>query len=118
MAALTRRRDPDARQEAWMIHYGGVQVGTIAERRQSDRHTASAMDLRLLSRQPSRRVHRGHGRRLRRRSLGFETAWRAFLAKRTGHEFEECRRERARTTWKHPPCDADCRLPTSFRANS
>ena len=32
LPAVTRRRDPDARQQAWLIHYGSVQVGTIAER--------------------------------------------------------------------------------------
>ena len=32
MTALTRRRDPDARQESWMIHYGDVHVGTIGLR--------------------------------------------------------------------------------------
>jgi hypothetical protein len=27
MPALTRRRDPDAQQETWIIHYGDVRVG-------------------------------------------------------------------------------------------
>jgi hypothetical protein len=31
MPALTRRRDPDARQETWRIYFGGVHVGTIAQ---------------------------------------------------------------------------------------
>ena len=31
MPALTRRRDPDARQETWRIHYTDVHVGTIAQ---------------------------------------------------------------------------------------
>ena len=30
MPTLTRRRDPDAREEAWLIFYGDVQVGTIS----------------------------------------------------------------------------------------
>jgi hypothetical protein len=29
---LTRRREPDAQQETWLIHYGDVRVGVIAER--------------------------------------------------------------------------------------
>jgi hypothetical protein len=29
MPALTRRRDPDAQQETWLIYYGDVQVGTM-----------------------------------------------------------------------------------------
>ena len=32
MPALTRRRDPDAQRETWLIYYGDVQVGTISER--------------------------------------------------------------------------------------
>jgi hypothetical protein len=32
MPELTRRRDPDTRQETWLIHYGDVRVGVIAER--------------------------------------------------------------------------------------
>jgi hypothetical protein len=29
MLALTRRRDPDAHQETWLIHHGDVQIGAI-----------------------------------------------------------------------------------------
>src|SRR5882724_7180301 len=32
MAALTRRRSTDAREECWHIYYGDVRVGTIAKR--------------------------------------------------------------------------------------
>jgi hypothetical protein len=32
MPVLTRRRNPDARQESWLIHYGDVHVGTIGLR--------------------------------------------------------------------------------------
>jgi hypothetical protein len=32
MPPLTRRRDPDARQEAWRVFYGYVRVGVIAIR--------------------------------------------------------------------------------------
>ena len=32
MPTLTRRRDPDAPQETWHIHYGDVQVGMIGSR--------------------------------------------------------------------------------------
>jgi hypothetical protein len=32
MPALTRRRDPDARQETWLIHCCDLRIGTIAER--------------------------------------------------------------------------------------
>jgi hypothetical protein len=29
MPVLTRRRDPDAQQETWLIHYGDTHIGTI-----------------------------------------------------------------------------------------
>ena len=32
MPALTRRRDPDANQEIWLIHYDDIRVGSIAMR--------------------------------------------------------------------------------------
>jgi hypothetical protein len=32
MPALTRRLDPDVRQECWLVYYGDVHVGAIAKR--------------------------------------------------------------------------------------
>jgi len=32
MSALTRRRDPDAHHETWLIHHGDVHIGTIRMR--------------------------------------------------------------------------------------
>ncbi len=32
MPELTRRRDPDALQETWLVYYGDVHAGTIAIR--------------------------------------------------------------------------------------
>jgi hypothetical protein len=32
MVMLTRRRDPDALQETWLVYYGDVRVGAIAMR--------------------------------------------------------------------------------------
>jgi hypothetical protein len=32
MTSLTRRRDPDSREEAWLIFYGDVRVGSIGRR--------------------------------------------------------------------------------------
>jgi hypothetical protein len=32
MPTLTRRRDPDAAQETWLIYYGDLHVGTIGIR--------------------------------------------------------------------------------------
>lgn len=32
LCLLTRRRDPDALQETWLVYYGDVRVGAIAKR--------------------------------------------------------------------------------------
>jgi hypothetical protein len=32
MPVLTRRRDPDANQETWLIHYDDIRVGSISQR--------------------------------------------------------------------------------------
>ena len=53
MPTLTRRRDPDAREEAWLIFYGDVHVGTIGKRTEADfreyrRHRASHAWMRAM----------------------------------------------------------------------
>jgi hypothetical protein len=55
MPTLTRRRDPDSREEAWLIFYGDVHVGTIS---MGSGSPSGGLALRLLSRQQSRRRHR------------------------------------------------------------
>jgi hypothetical protein len=39
MPALTRRLDPDVRQECWLVYYGDVHVGAITERSGNPTHT-------------------------------------------------------------------------------
>jgi hypothetical protein len=41
MPELTRRRDPEAQHETWLIHYGDIQVDVIAERVGNPISTAS-----------------------------------------------------------------------------
>ena len=61
MPALTRRRDPEAQQETWLIYFAGVHIGTIARSVGNPRAApARAMALRLLSGQRSRRVQGWH----------------------------------------------------------
>src|SRR5262252_8741642 len=84
MPELTRRRDPDAQQETWLIHYGDVRVRVIAERVGNPDST------------PGWQWSCGFypGSNLSERTSGlaesfdqarraFEAAWRVFLAKRT-----------------------------------
>lgn len=113
MSALTRRRDPDARQAAWVIHYGDVRVGAIAER--TGNPTGTPCWQWTCGFYPGSRpgeCTNGTAESFDQARAAFEVAWRAFLANRTESDFEECRRERARTAWKHTMWDSGCRLPT------
>jgi hypothetical protein len=113
MPELTRRRDPDAQQETWLIHYGDVRVDVIAERIGNPDST------------PGWQWACGFypGSHLSERASGlaesfdqaphaFGAAWRVFLANRTEADFEEYRRDRAFHAWKQAMWAAGLKLPT------
>jgi hypothetical protein len=84
MTQLTRRRDPEAQQETWLIYYGDVQVGTIAERVGNPTDTPRwqwscgfypGSHLSEHARGIAETFDQAHG--------AFEIAWRFFHAKRT-----------------------------------
>jgi hypothetical protein len=113
MPELTRRRDPDAQQETWLIHYGDVRVGVIAERIGNPDST------------PGWQWSCGFypGSQLAERASGladsfdqarraFGAAWRVCLANRTEADFEEYRRDRAFHAWKQAMWAAGLKLPT------
>jgi hypothetical protein len=102
MAALTRRRSNDDREECWHVFYGDVQVGTIAIRTgipvDQDRwgwtcgfypgaepgeHTAGTAGSFEQARE------------------AFERAWQVFLAKRTEADFQAWRDHRDWMAQKH-----------------
>jgi hypothetical protein len=114
-AVLTRRRDPDASHEAWLVHYGDVLVGTIAMRTgvpaDADKwswrlgfHPASGRGLRASGTVKSFEAARA----------AFDEAWRFLLPKFTEADFTEYRRDRAFDAWKHAMWDAGCKLPTQL----
>jgi hypothetical protein len=76
MPTLTRRRDPDARQETWHVHYGDIRVATIAER------------VGNLSRCSSRECTHGTAASFEEARAAFEAAWSIFFANRTEADFE------------------------------
>ena len=113
MPELTRRRDPDAPQETWLIHYGDVQVGLIAERVGNPDSTPSwhwACGFYPGS-DPSEHA-RGIAKSFEQARGAFEIAWRHFLVKRTEADFEEYRRDRAFHAWKQGMWAAGLKLPT------
>src|SRR5215472_445030 len=124
MSELTRRRDPDAEQETWLIHYDDVRVGVIAERVGNPDSTPGWQwscgfypGSYLAERASGLAQSFDEARR------AFGAAWRVFLANRTEADFEEYRRDRAFHALGSRPCgrkDSSCRhrLPTAARAAS
>jgi hypothetical protein len=117
MPTLTRRRDPDAREEAWLIFYGDVHVGTIGMRSGNpaggdqwtwhcgfypgsnpgdDRHDTA------VSFEAAR--------------TAFEAAWRDYLPKRSEADFEAWRDQEAWTREKYRRFDRGERMPPDWRA--
>jgi hypothetical protein len=111
--ALTRRRDPKAREECWHINYRDVRAGTITR----------AGGVRSV--EPVWRWHCGfypgsHPGECTSGSAAsydearteFEAAWHIFLAKRTEADFAEWRYDRDFTAWKYAMWDAGMKMPT------
>ena len=116
---LTRRRDPDAQQETWLIHYDDVRVGVIAERVGNPDSTPDWEW--ACGFYPGSDFVRPHSRpivaeRFDQARDAFEAAWRVFPAKRTEADFEEYRRGRAFHAWKRasgrPDSSGRRRLPS------
>ena len=103
MAALTRRRSTDAREECWHIYYGDVRVGTIAKRggfypgSHPDEHqdgTAATFD---------------------EARADFEQAWTLFLSKRPEADFQAWRDQQAWTAEKYRRFDRGEPMPPDWK---
>ena|SRR5215472_16495823 len=113
MPELTRRRDPDAQQATWLIHYGDVRVGVIAERVGNPDGTPGwqwSCGFYPGS-EPSEHAH-GLAETFEQARDAFEAAWGVFLARRTEADFAEYRRDRAFRAWKQAMWAKGCTLST------
>ncbi|SHH20073.1 hypothetical protein [Bradyrhizobium erythrophlei] len=112
MPALTRRRYPE-RQDCWHVYYGDVHVGTIAIRAgvpvDVDRW---GWDCGFYPPSHHGRHVDGTAETFEQARADFEAAWREYLPKCSEADFEEYRRERARTAWKYRMWGKGCRMPT------
>jgi hypothetical protein len=98
---LTRRRDPDAQQETWLIHYGDVRVGVIAERIGNPDSTPGRQWACGFYPSSDLSEHaRGLAGSFDQARRAFKAAWRIFLTRRTEVDFADYRRERAFHAWK------------------
>jgi hypothetical protein len=112
MPALTHRRDPDANQEAWLIYYGDVHVGTISLR-SGNPITASPWEWRCgfyPGSEPGE-CSSGTAAPFWEARSAFEAAWRIFLAKRTEADFQAWRDQRGWTAEKYRRFDRGERMP-------
>src|SRR5215471_15779234 len=110
---LTRRRDPDAQQETWLIQYGDVRVGVIAKRVGNPVGTPGwkwACGFYPGS-DPADHA-RGIAETFDQARGAFEAACHVFLAKRTEVDFEVYRRDRAFHAWKRAMWAKGLQLPT------
>ena len=122
MPALPRRRDPEARREAWLIHYGDVRIGSISLRAGAGGVDHLAWD---CSAYPA--SHRGMRADGTAKSFDgaraeFEAAWRNLLPKLAEDAFDRYRRHEAFERWKHAMwvegASCRCRSLTAARAAS
>jgi hypothetical protein len=102
MPALTRRRDPDARQETWRIYCGDVHVGTLGLRSGNPTTTDQwQWHCGFYPGSPPGETSSGTAATFWEARTAFETAWRIFLAKRTEADFLAWRDHRDTTAQKY-----------------
>jgi hypothetical protein len=112
MSQLTRRRDPDARHEAWLIFYSDAHVGTIAVRTGNPTTTEPwEWCCGFYPGTNPGECTSGTADTFEQARSDFEAAWGAFSSKRTNEDFQAWRKDRASTAWKYAMWDAGCRLP-------
>ena len=111
MTDLTRRRDPDAREECWDIYYGDVLAGALAIR-SGNPHDTEPWEWRCgfyPGSEPGE-CSSGTSESFEQARADFEAAWRLFLSKRTDADFQAWRDERDWTERKYALWDAGKRL--------
>ena len=112
MPTLTRRRYPE-RHDCWHVYYGDVHVGTIAIRAGVPVDVDQwGGDCGFYPRSHHGLHVQGTAETFEQARADFEAAWREYLPKCSQADFEECRRQCARTSWKYAMWDNGCRMPT------
>jgi hypothetical protein len=113
MPALTRRRDPDAHQETWLVYYGDVHAGTIM-RCVGNPNMAPQWQWRCgfyPGSEPGEGKS-GTAPSFEAARAAFLAAWRVFLSNRTEADFQEWRDQRDWTARKYALWGAGERLPS------
>ncbi len=113
MPVLTRRRSTDANHESWLIFYGDLPVGVIAERVGNPTDTPQ-WHWRCGFYPGSRpgECTTGTAASFEEARAAFEAAWRVFLGGRTEADFAAYGRHIALQAWKQEMWEAGCKLPS------
>jgi hypothetical protein len=92
MPELTRRRDPEAREECWPIYYDDVLAGAIAIRT-GNPHDTEQWEWRCGFYPGSRpgECSSGTSESFEQARADFDAAWQVFLSKRTESDFQAWR---------------------------
>ena len=116
MPELTRRRDPDAGQECWLIYYGDVRVGTIAIRSgiPHDKDPWSWHCGFYPGSSPGECTS-GTAATFDQARAGFDAAWCVFSAKRTEADFQAWRDQEAWTAEKYRRFNRGQRMPHDWQ---
>ena len=102
MPALTRRRDPKATLEHWIIQYGDVRVGSIGLREGNPTHTDQwQWRCGFYPGSEPGECTSGTAGTFEDARVAFASAWPTFLAMRTEADFEEWRRHQVWTAEKY-----------------
>src|ERR1700747_161410 len=113
MPTLTRRRDPDANQETWLIHFDHIRDGIISMRAAVPAGKDQwGGNVGLLSASERGLRASGTAKWFEAARAAFDVAWQWLLPKFTEADFAEYRRHRAFDAWKHQMWDAGLKLPT------
>jgi hypothetical protein len=113
MAALTRRRNPNAPQECWRIYYGDIHAGTIAKRMgiPFDEDTWGWSCGFYPGSHPGEHED-GTAATFDQARTEFEDAWQRFLSKRSEADFQEWRDERDWRARKYAMWEAGEKFPS------
>ena len=116
MPALTRRRSPDHRQQCWVVYYGDIPVGTIAERT-GNPHDTEPWEWRCGFYPGSRpgECASDTAETFDEARTDFVAAWRGFLSNRTAADFQAWRDQEAWTAEKYRRFDRGERMPHDWR---
>ena len=83
MPTLTRRRDPDAQQETWLVYYGDVHVGTVMQSVGNPDAAQWQWRCGFYPGSEPGECKNGTAPTFDRARVDFEAAWRVFLTNRT-----------------------------------